>query len=878
MSTNDFFTWDMLPEIFTKSNCRSNDMIAYYQELIANGLPKRVTAKFQKNICIVGAGISGMMAADLLSRSGYKVTLLEAANRIGGRIHTVHFPNTDDYSEAGAMRLLSDYKLVFKLIEQLNLRIVPFINHDKNDNNLMFVNGVRCTVAEYKKNPDILGFEGLRKEERGLIADDLWMNALKPLMDIVDDKLGRSTLENWKRVASLYGKYSVYTFLRDVAGYSEGATTMIGVMLYLEARMHLSLLQQLVEAVDHSPNSTYFRIVGGNSMLPEAMRSRLEKNELVEFRLNSFVTDINSQEDGTFNIGWKTSHAVENSSGNDKIFKSSTPKRKEEHFDAVIITATPPAIRRMNFNPPLAQKKQTALREINFSASTKIFLEFKRSFWKDYNFDNGSTCTDLPIRSMYYPSDENSKILIASYTWAGAARGWDSLDPQQRIDQSLENVAKVFDIPLSDLQNDFVCGQSYSWDQDDFSMGEAAMIFPEQIIHLAALAEPIGNLFFAGDSLSFKVAWIEGAIESGIRAALEVVSLPPIPSVSLLDCTLRDGGWLNQWGFSLEQAKHITRQSALAGVSYIEVGYRNYPGKIAGPGPFGLSGKCSNDYLKAMVETVRGSDAKIAVMCEADFVKIEDVQEMHNCGVSMIRIRFFPQITDAQKENSYGLLNEAHNLNMLTTANFTSATEVSSDKLVQDIKEAVSHNISFIYISDSVGNFTPERVKAIYNRIREQVDLGSSRLAFHNHNMMDLAIPNALAAINSGISILDCTYRGMGRCAGNVKLEAIVASLHAIGNVSANNVDLLQVLEGAAYMEREIKESLPNPSVEEIALGVYNFNDTNAPLFNQAAKEANVGVIALLAYAAEMNVTRTELTQEYVNQLAKDLAKRGGKG
>ena len=536
---NDFFTWDMLHERAGKDGMGAfNPMIKYYRDIVKNGLPESGKYRGDKapTVCIVGGGMSGLVSAELLSNAGYDVTILEAASRIGGRIHTVSFPNNDS-SEAGAMRLLEDYQLVFDYIDKLGLEKHPFINHDPNHQDWIFVNGVKVRQEEYRANPDVLGFDTVG-DERCKTADVLWKEALAPILEMVDPGKGLDTIENWQKVIEAYGTYSVYTYLTEVVKYSQGAIDMIVVMLFLEARMHLSLLQQVVEAADHRPGAKYFGINGGSKRLPETLlESITSANDAkgstripVKIKYGAFVYDLTQNEtQDTVTISWQDSDENEPvvNKGNDQIIYSKSRAKYSETFDYSIVTCTPPAIRRFKFTPALSMEKQKALREINLNASTKIFLQFSEKFWLNDGFKNGSSITDLASRAVYYPSTDDSKVVISSYTWAQSARGWDSLTPQQRVEQSLEDLITLHGEYIRDL---FVCGQSYSWLLDDYSMGEAAMIFPEQLSLQPTLARPHGNIYFAGDTLSFKVAWIEGAIESGMRAVLELVGLPPIPT------------------------------------------------------------------------------------------------------------------------------------------------------------------------------------------------------------------------------------------------------------------------------------------------------------------------------------------------------------
>jgi monoamine oxidase len=190
-----------------------------------------------------------------------------------------------------------------------------------------------------------------------------------------------------------------------------------------------------------------------------------------------------------------------------------------------VLTVPFTGLRFIEAEPLFSPLKRRAIRELAWDAATKVFLEFRERFWETRDgIYGGYTTTDRPNRFLYYPShglgDAGGGVLLASYTWANEARGWDSLTPEQRVRYALDHVAAIHGECVREL---FVGGTSHSWAQDDFSLGEAAMFQPGQLGELQlAIAAPEGRVHFAGDHTTLRHAWIEGAIESGVRVAVEV--------------------------------------------------------------------------------------------------------------------------------------------------------------------------------------------------------------------------------------------------------------------------------------------------------------------------------------------------------------------
>lgn len=110
-------------------------------------------------------------------------------------------------------------------------------------------------------------------------------------------------------------------------------------------------------------------------------------------------------------------------------------------------------------------------------------------------------------------------MLLASYTWSEDAERWGSLSPEDRIQQAIENVAQIH----PQILHEFEVGASIMWHDDEFAGGAFALFKPEQQTRLYGdIVAPEGRIHIAGEHASLEHAWIQGAIEYGLRAAWEV--------------------------------------------------------------------------------------------------------------------------------------------------------------------------------------------------------------------------------------------------------------------------------------------------------------------------------------------------------------------
>jgi monoamine oxidase len=191
--------------------------------------------------------------------------------------------------------------------------------------------------------------------------------------------------------------------------------------------------------------------------------------------------------------------------------------------DYAILTTPFPVLRHVEVLQPFTRLKQRAIRQLHYDASAKVFLQFRRRFWEDDDgIVGGGSVTDLAVRNVYYPDHGQSTgrgVMLASYTWGEDAQRWGSLSPEDRIVQAVEDVSRIH----PQATDDFEVGASKMWHDDEFAGGAFALFDPgQQTLLYQAICAPEGRVHFGGEHASLAHAWIQGAIESGLRAAAEI--------------------------------------------------------------------------------------------------------------------------------------------------------------------------------------------------------------------------------------------------------------------------------------------------------------------------------------------------------------------
>ncbi|MEO7119178.1 MAG: flavin monoamine oxidase family protein [Candidatus Limnocylindrales bacterium] len=452
----------------------------------------------RKRVIIMGGGVAGLVAAFELKRAGHDPLILEAQHRVGGRVQTLRDFAPGLYAEAGAMRIPRVHDLTLAYCELFGLEMRPFVMG--NPRTLVFIDGQRMTVAEADEAPERLPFD-LADHEKGKTWTQLWNEATSEFRE----KYEAGGVDSLDGLLRDYDQYSIREFLVS-RGFSEGALELYGVMSFREANMNAAVIEQLREIVGKSFEDMQ-EIVGGMDLLPRAFFSQLQ--DCVRFG-----ADIQSLEQGSDSV---TVHYRTNAG------------RFSETGDYAICAMPFSVLRDIEvMGIGFSRPKQKAIRELNYNASAKILFQTRHRFWEEEDgIVGGTTVTDLPIRRICYPSFSDPAnergTLLASYTWGQDALRWGAMDAETMLEQALEDVAAVH----PRIRDEYEVGAVKDWYGDPYARGAFALFEPEQQTRLqASIVAPEGRIHFAGEHTSLYHAWIQGALESGIRAAREIHEAP----------------------------------------------------------------------------------------------------------------------------------------------------------------------------------------------------------------------------------------------------------------------------------------------------------------------------------------------------------------
>ena len=246
------------------------------------------------------------------------------------------------------------------------------------------------------------------------------------------------------------------------------------------------------------------------------------------------------------------------------------------------------------------------------------------------------------------------------------------------------------------------------------------------------------------------------------------------PDIKILDCTIRDGGLINDHQFDENFVSAIYRTCVEAGVDYVELGYKASK-KIFAPSKFGKWKFCDEDALRKIVGDKKPQNIKISLMADATRTDYhEDILPAEKSVAHCIRVAcYINQIPVA-----IDMLKDATDKGYETMAQLMAVSVIQEKALIDALDIFAKSPAQAVYIVDSFGSLYSEQVRDLTKLYKKALEGTGKEVGFHGHNNQQLAFANAIEAIVSGANRLDATINGMGRGAGNCPLELLIGFLH----------------------------------------------------------------------------------------------------
>lgn len=239
------------------------------------------------------------------------------------------------------------------------------------------------------------------------------------------------------------------------------------------------------------------------------------------------------------------------------------------------------------------------------------------------------------------------------------------------------------------------------------------------------------------------------------------------PQIKVLDCTIRDGGLMNNWAFSKEMVREVFQGLTDAGVDYIELGYRadkkQFSPKESGPWRF-----CDEEDLR---EVAFKCDTKISVMCDVGRTDYSTILPSDQSIVSMYRVATYVKEID----KAIHMIRHIKEMGYEVTCNIMAVSTNLEPDLDEALEQLADTPVDVVYLVDSFGYFYSEQIHYLADKYRAK--LPGKELGIHCHNNQQLAFANTIEGIIKNINYVDGSIYGMGRAGGNCTTELLLSFL-----------------------------------------------------------------------------------------------------
>ncbi|GHF26706.1 flavin monoamine oxidase [Streptomyces mashuensis] len=470
------------------------------------------------SVLVLGAGISGLVTACELEALGYRVEVLEGNTRIGGRIHTHRFgpgPGAP-FAELGAMRIPAHHHRTLEYIHRTGLdeKLRTFRTLLSEENAFL------RTGPGFLRIRDAAGplGENFRREleqhlpghhyDDGTVVFGAWLTAI---VDAVAPPDLRAELrEDLRRqLLDLVARTDVSAHLRGSAGDRVDLQAVFAAHPWLRTGCS-ARLNSFLDDILTETGPALLRLEGGMDQLPQRLAARLRG----PLRLGHRVTGVEVH-------------------GDHVLVRARTGTRSVvRRADFAVCTLPFPAVRRLRLRG-LDPDKLSVLAEVDYCPATKVAVHCREPFWWQHGIRGGASFTGGRIRQTYYPPVEGDTgrgaALLASYTIGEEADLMGRLPERRRHRLVLRELAALHpELLAPGMVLDVV---SVAWDRAPWAWGGCTTRWgkgPEQCEEeIRRASRPCGRMFFAGEHCSSAPAWIEGAVESALRAVEEVGAYVP---------------------------------------------------------------------------------------------------------------------------------------------------------------------------------------------------------------------------------------------------------------------------------------------------------------------------------------------------------------
>lgn len=491
-------------------------------------------------IGIIGGGLAGLSAAFELRKLGADITIFDATDdRIGGRVYTYYFDKDKKYyGELGAIRIPISHETTWHYINKFKLNTNPFVQ--SNPNAFVYIHNTR--VRNDSEGIDIeekiYPKYNLTERERNTPWTKLYDYAINYPIYKLPSEIREEILKILPKYSPEYSQLINMSIRKvfEMLGLSQEAINLISSIDPLTGGILYFSYAEVMQEMYPLDFDALYQVAGGNVNLPLAFYKSLISKQPLEY---SNISD-NYLGEVVFKLGHYVNGIFKSGDNEKVILKYRTKQSSQdslEVFDYVISAIPFSTLREVEIKPLFSNRKMQAIREFNYLDAGRALLLCTKRFWeedKEYGrIIGGISYTDLPIESIFYPSDhalcsdpskcrpEESGVLI-TYNFNQDAIRVGNMSEERRIDLVKRNIEEVHGLPEGYLDAVVEDYKVLHWNTLEWFKGAVAMGLPEQksIFSYNMLKPEYNNrIFFAGEHTSVTHAWMQGALYSGKLAA-----------------------------------------------------------------------------------------------------------------------------------------------------------------------------------------------------------------------------------------------------------------------------------------------------------------------------------------------------------------------
>jgi 4-hydroxy 2-oxovalerate aldolase len=270
--------------------------------------------------------------------------------------------------------------------------------------------------------------------------------------------------------------------------------------------------------------------------------------------------------------------------------------------------------------------------------------------------------------------------------------------------------------------------------------------------------------------------------------------------VKILDCTLRDGGYVNNWSFSNEQVLDLYNILNKNNIDYMELGFRTTKKDSL---QFGDQYYCEESYINELFKTVSVDTCKICVMCEIGKFDSSMFVEKDKSKISMVRVLMSyhsiknttDDIIDIKTLNEgINQINKLIDLGYDVTFNIGRIDKISIEQLCVICEKVSQTKVKYFIMADTYGSLDlhlTQKYVSVAKNLFETVFKTNIKIGFHAHDNLKNATSKALHSIDCGAELIDSCVHGFGRGSGNAITELLMLNLNKQFN---KNYDFFELM------------------------------------------------------------------------------------